>query len=374
MAPIVIELRRRADRFLPLVCVTGQHRRMLDQVLVTFGIVPDMDLSVMTEKQGLSSLTARVLTRTDEVLAQTTPDIVFVQGDTTTAMAGSLSAFYHHIPVAHVEAGLRTGDFLNPFPEEANRVLIDRLASLCFAPTEGNRCALLAEGIPGNRVFVTGNTGIDALRIVRNQVQNSNAAKWVALWGSAYSSITDRSRPLALITVHRRESLGVPIEKLFRAILHLARGYPEWSFVYPVHLNPNVKGPATAILSGVQNVYLIEPLPYEPFVYLMDRATLILTDSGGIQEEAASLGKLVLVLRATTERQEALDAGNVILAGNDGERLASLAEPFLRQPSLSRDWQAITNLYGNGHAAEQIIDIAADAFESGNLSLRQARR
>lgn len=353
MAPLILAMQRKKKQFRPIVCVTGQHREMLDQVLKTFRVRPDHDLRVMGRNQDLTKLTSRILERTDEVLVSLQPDIVLVQGDTTTAFIAALAAFYRRIPVAHVEAGLRTGDFDHPFPEELNRTLIDRFARFCFAPTERNRHTLLGEGVPANRVFVTGNTGIDALLMIRDRVRRKGARAW-SLWGDAKAAVQDRTRKLVLITAHRRESFGPRMRAMFTVIRNLARKYPHWTFVYPVHLNPNVLSPAKEILGDLPNIHLIEPIPYEPFVFLMDRATLILTDSGGIQEEAPSLGKQVVVMREATERQEAITAGTVTLAGNTGRGLQNAVERIMR--AVSRKPLSLRkNPYGDGRSAERIL-------------------
>lgn len=364
MAPLVLAMRGMSERFAPIVCVTGQHREMLDQVLNTFQIRPDYDLAVMTKDQSLAQLTARVLAGIDEVLVATRPDVLMVQGDTTTAFAGALSAFYRRVRVAHVEAGLRTGDLENPFPEEANRILIDQLADLCFAPTELNRRALRAEGVAEEKIFVTGNTGVDALLLVRNRVQTERAERWRPVWNGALAAIEDRSRKLILITAHRRESFGERFNAIFSAIGNLARQHPAWEFVYPVHLNPNVREAAHNLLADLSNVHLLAPLAYEPFVYLMDRASLILTDSGGIQEEAPSLGKAVVVMRETTERHEALDAGTVTLAGNTGSGLEQTVERLMSDEQLARRAERTLNPYGDGRASQRILGHVAKQFAS----------
>ncbi len=355
MSPVVLGMQAKPRRFLPVVCVTGQHREMLHQVLQTFGVRPDHDLAIMRPNQTLAGMTARILEGVDAVIAKEKPDLVMVQGDTTTALVAALAAFYHHVPVAHIEAGLRTGDFENPFPEELNRALIDRFAAFCFAPTQFNRRALLGEKILAGRIFVTGNTGIDALLLIRDRVRRKGAGAWNDLWAGAKPVVHDRSRTLVLVTAHRRESFGVRMNALFGAIGNLARRHPDWEFIYPVHLNPNVREPATAILIGLRNVHLIEPLPYEPFVYLMDRAALILTDSGGIQEEAPSLGKPVVVMRETTERQEAIVAGTVTLAGNTGRGLEATVERVMK--NAGRKIRLPRNPYGDGNATAKILEI-----------------
>ena len=353
MAPLVLAMEREKERFEARVCVTGQHRQMLDQVLNAFEITPEIDLAVMSHDQSLATLTARVLEALDEVLLRVKPDIVLVQGDTTTAAASALAAFYRHIPVGHVEAGLRTGDLANPFPEEANRILIDQLASFCFAPTEYNRQTLLKEGIKPDRIVVTGNTGIDALFIMRDRVVQKKAETWRNEFESALSDIEDPGRKIVLITLHRRESFGAKLRGVFEAISQAAATWTDVTFIYPVHLNPNVAGPADDVLAGISNVRLIRPLPYEAFVFLMNRASLIVTDSGGIQEEAPSIGKPVIVVRERTERQEALEGGYVRLAGTDGATIAAMIESSLRESHAPRDIGP--NPYGDGRASERIL-------------------
>jgi UDP-N-acetylglucosamine 2-epimerase (non-hydrolysing) len=360
MAPVVLEMRRRPEDFQPIVCVTGQHREMLDQVLETFGIRPDHDLAVMTENQTLAELSSRVIQTIDGFLERQQPDVVLVQGDTTSAFITALAAFYRKIPCAHVEAGLRTGDFEHPFPEEANRVLIDRVATLCFAPTELNRRALLAEGVPEDRIFVTGNSGIDALLLIRQKVRQCSSKDWEQCWRSASAALADPDSRIVLVTAHRRESFGERIKEMFLSLRELATCYPDWHIIYPVHPNPNVTEPARDILGALSNVHLIEPLPYEAFVYLMDRSSLIVTDSGGVQEEAPSLAKLVIVMRERTERVEALESGTVILAGNSGKGLVETVARAIADPKIQASLGRGSNPYGDGHAAERIVSILAE--------------
>jgi UDP-N-acetylglucosamine 2-epimerase (non-hydrolysing) len=353
MAPVIRAMGLQKERYEPVVCVTGQHREMLDQVLNAFEIIPQIDLALMSHDQSLASLTARVLEALDAVLLRVKPDIVLVQGDTTSAAASALAAFYRRIPVGHVEAGLRTGNLADPFPEEANRILIDQLSSLCFAPTDYNRQTLLKEGVKPDRIVVTGNTGIDALFIIRDRVVQKKASTWQNEFGSAVSDIQDPGKQIVLITLHRRESFGTKLRGVLRAIGRTAAKWPNVSFVYPVHLNPNVSGPAKEILAGIGNVRLIPPLSYEPFVFLMNRARLIVTDSGGIQEEAPSIGKPVLVVRERTERQEALEAGTVKLAGTDGAALQRMIDGILN--ASPADDKPGPNPYGDGAASARIL-------------------
>lgn len=358
MAPVVLEMKAQRKNFNAVVCVTGQHREMLRQVLNTFGIKPNHNLAVMRHNQSLPEMTARILRSVDGIIAKEKPALLVVQGDTTTSFVAALAAFYRRVPVAHVEAGLRTGDFEHPFPEELNRALIDRFAAFCFAPTERNRRTLQSEGVPSERIFVTGNTGIDALMMIRDRVRKKGADTWNHLWRGAKSSVQDRSRKLVLITAHRRESFGTSMRAMFAVIRNLARKHPDWEFVYPVHLNPNVRTPAKEILARLPNVHLIEPLPYEPFVFLMDRASLILTDSGGVQEEAPSLGKQVVVMRERTERIEAIQAGTVTLAGSTGRGLEDAVERIMRRVARKqRGSGSFKNPYGDGRATERILKV-----------------
>ena len=322
---------------------------MLDQVLDVFGVAPDYDLDVMQPAQTLSALTARILVGLETVLASESPDLVIVQGDTTTTMAGALAAFYHQIPVAHVEAGLRTGELLEPFPEEINRILTTRLATLHFAPTRRAAEALAAEGVSCERIFVTGNTGIDAVLYVRDRLNLGSMAACEWTWAVP-------SRHLLLLTSHRRENFGPGFERVLRAVARLA-SRPDVQLVYPVHRNPNVAEPAFRALADLPNVILLDPLPYVSFVDLMRRCRFILTDSGGIQEEAPSLGKPVLVLRDKTERPEAVEAGTVKLVGTDEERIVQEATRLLEH---EREYEHMTrrhNPYGDGHACERIAEV-----------------
>lgn len=362
MAPLILAMEREKDRFEPRVCVTGQHRQMLDQVLNAFEITPEIDLAVMSHDQSLARLTARVLGALDEVLLRVKPDIVLVQGDTTTAAASALAAFYRHIQVGHVEAGLRTGDLADPFPEEANRILIDQLSSFCFAPTDYNRQTLLKEGVKNERIVVTGNTGIDALFIIRDRVVQKKAETWQTEFGSAISDIEDPGKKIVLITLHRRESFGAKLRGVFEAISQMAAKWTDVSFIYPVHLNPNVSEPADEVLAGISNVHLIRPLPYEAFVFLMNRASLIVTDSGGIQEEAPSIGKPVIVVRERTERQEALEGGYVKLAGTSGATIVAMIDSSLKESRQPHE--TALNPYGDGQAANRILKAILQHFGS----------
>ncbi|MFM0643799.1 UDP-N-acetylglucosamine 2-epimerase (non-hydrolyzing) [Paraburkholderia bryophila] len=355
MAPLVKRLQRAAGMEC-LVCVTGQHREMLDQVLDLFDIRPDFDLNVMKRGQDLYDVTASIMLGMRDVLSACRPDMVLVHGDTTTTLAATLAAFYQRIPVGHVEAGLRTGNLLSPWPEEANRKITSVLASLHFAPTDRARDNLLAEGVAAQRIVVTGNTVIDALLQVRGKLATDAALCHAA------ERLLPRLAPerrVILVTGHRRESFGSGFEQICAALLQIARTYPDVDIVYPVHLNPSVREPVNRLLTGVANIHLLEPLDYLPFVRLMDRASLILTDSGGVQEEAPSLGKPVLVMRDTTERQEAVDAGVVRLVGTHAQRIADGVAHLLDDADGYRAMTRGGNPYGNGQASERIVDALA---------------
>ncbi|HDG1689388.1 TPA: UDP-N-acetylglucosamine 2-epimerase (non-hydrolyzing) [Kluyvera georgiana] len=351
MAPLVHALAK-DPHFEAKVCVTAQHREMLDQVLHLFSIVPDYDLNIMSPGQGLTEITCRILQGLKPVLESFKPDVVLVHGDTTTTAAASLAAFYQRIPVGHVEAGLRTGDLYSPWPEEANRTLTGHLAMYHFAPTENSRQNLLRENLPDKRIFVTGNTVIDALFWVRDRVLNNTALR---------SDMTQRypflnnGKKTILVTGHRRESFGQGFEHICHALAKIAADNPDVQIVYPVHLNPNVSEPVNRILGHIDSVILIEPQDYLPFVWLMNHAWLILTDSGGIQEEAPSLGKPVLVMRETTERPEAIDAGTVRLVGTDSQRIVDEVTRLLRDDEEYQRMSRAHNPYGDGRACERIL-------------------
>lgn len=351
MAPVVAALRKMPSLEV-LVTVTAQHREMLDQVLDLFRIVPDEDLDVMEPGQTLPGLFAKILGGVTEVLARRRPDLVLVHGDTSTTLATALASFYARVPVGHVEAGLRTGNMHAPWPEEANRKLTAPLSALHFSPTEKSRANLLAEGLPNTRIFVTGNTVIDALLEVAEKIQGDrelNAAQTAKL------PFIDASKRLVLVTGHRRENFGEGFEQMCLAMRDIAeRG--DTQVVYPVHLNPNVQEPVRRILSGIDAVKLIEPLDYLPFVYLMSRAHIILTDSGGIQEEAPSLGKPVLVMRETTERPEAVDAGTVRLVGNSRQRIVEETSLLLDDAVVYDAMSRAHNPYGDGQASRRIAE------------------
>jgi UDP-N-acetylglucosamine 2-epimerase len=348
MAPVVKELARHPDRIRSLVCSTGQHRQMLDQVLDLFRIEPDFDLNLMQTDQTLSQLTAALFSALDAVVEQSRPDWVLAQGDTSTVLVAGLVAYYHRVRFGHVEAGLRTGDRYRPFPEEMNRVVSDRLADYLFAPTQRSRQTLLREGHPENRILVTGNTVIDALLEV---------ASYPYDWSSGPLGFLCPGKRLVLITAHRRESFGEPFREICSAIRELAEAFEadHLHFVYPVHLNPNVQRPVRELLSGLANVSLVEPLDYPSLVQLMKRSTLILTDSGGIQEEAPGLQVPVLVMRDTTERPEGVEAGVVRLVGTSRRRIVGEASRLLRDPAALAAMTKSVNPYGDGHAAERIV-------------------
>ncbi|MDZ7474616.1 UDP-N-acetylglucosamine 2-epimerase (non-hydrolyzing) [Stenotrophomonas pavanii] len=351
MAPVV-EAFERDGTMDVVVAVTAQHRQMLDQVLDLFGIVPDEDLDVMQPGQTLSGLFARILTGMSDVIARHAPDIVLVHGDTSTTLATALAAFYNKVKVGHVEAGLRTGDIWAPWPEEANRCLTAPLSSLHFAPTERSRANLAREGIQDDVIEITGNTVIDALLDVVERIESDDA---LASRLGEQLPFLDPTRRLVLVTGHRRENFGDGFEQICHALKALAqRG--DVQVVYPVHLNPNVQEPVNRILAGADNVVLIDPQDYLPFVYLMSRASLIITDSGGVQEEAPSLGKPVLVMRDTTERPEAVDAGTVRLVGTDAQRIVAEATRLLDDPAAYAEMSRAHNPYGDGKASARIVE------------------
>ena len=346
MAPVVSELFRRSDKILPIVTVTAQHREMLDQVLHLFKIKPDYDLNIMSQSQTLFDITCRVLDGLNEVLTKAQPDIILVHGDTTTTFAGALAAYYHQKAVGHVEAGLRTGNKYSPYPEEMNRKLTGALTDLHFAPTNTSKENLLREGVSPENIFVTGNTVIDALhQTVRDDFKFHN---------DLLEQI-DYGKKIILVTTHRRENWGEPLRNVYKALKKLTEDFSDVEIIFPVHKNPKVRDVVNAELGGLEKVHLIDPLDYEPFANLMNRATLILTDSGGVQEEAPSLGKPVLVLRDTTERPEAVDAGTVKLIGTDFDKVYSTARLLLTDKNEYDKMAAAVNPYGDGKAAERIV-------------------
>lgn len=363
MAPLVKEFQRHTAYFETIVCVTGQHRQMLDQVLDIFGIKPDYDLNIMKQGQDLYDVTARVLTGMRDVFKEVQPDVVLVHGDTTTSTAAALAAFYQQIPVGHVEAGLRTHNIYSPWPEEMNRQITGRIATYNFAPTSLSRENLVAEGIDEAKITVTGNTVIDALHWVVDKIrQDKNLSDELAdkLNKSGYStSCLEDGRRLVLVTGHRRENFGEGFISICRGLKHLAEKYPDVDFVYPMHLNPNVRRPIHEVFgenSGdLGNMHFIEPLEYLSFVYLMEKSTIVLTDSGGIQEEAPGLGKPVLVMRDTTERPEAVTAGTVKLVGTDYDRIVSEVSALLDDKTYYDKMSHAVNPYGDGLACGRIV-------------------
>jgi UDP-N-acetylglucosamine 2-epimerase (non-hydrolysing) len=353
LCPLILRMRERPE-FRVRVCVTAQHREILDAMLERFGVRPDDDLDVMAPDQPLNLLAARILERLDAVLARCRPGLVLVQGDTTTTFAGALAAFNRRIPSGHVEAGLRTGDMSQPFPEEANRVLASRLAALHFAPTARAADNLRREGVPEERIFITGNTGIDALLYTRERLERG---EWPGFDGAPPAP----GRKLILMTAHRRESFGEGFLRICEGVRRIAaRGDTE--IIYPVHPNPNVRGVVERELGGVANVRLIEPLDYVPFVDLMRRADLLLTDSGGVQEEGPSFGKPVLVMREKTERQEAVEAGAAILVGTDPDRIAAEAGRLLDSAAAREAFTRVRNPFGDGRASLRIIEAILSFF------------
>jgi UDP-N-acetylglucosamine 2-epimerase (non-hydrolysing) len=353
LCPVLLNLRRDAC-FQVRVCVTAQHRSMLDQVLAAFDVTPDHDLDLMQPGQTLAQIAARILAALEPVIKSEQPDMLLVQGDTSTTLAGALAAFYQNVPVGHVEAGLRTGDLAQPFPEEMNRVVTTRLAALHFAPTETAKSNLLAERVPAQRISVTGNSGIDAVLYVRDALAAGRLprGRWPQL---------DASKKLIVVTAHRRESFGEGFARICEALARLARR-EDIQMIFPVHRNPNVMDPVYRQLDGRANVFLVEPLDYVPFVDLMRRAYLLITDSGGIQEEGPSLGKPILVMREKTERPEAVAAGTVRLVGTDANRIVHEAERLLNDDAETRRMARIHNPYGDGRASDRIRQAIAAYF------------
>jgi len=369
MAPLVKMLQQNPEEFKTVVCVTGQHREMLDQVLSIFEIIPDYDLAIMKPGQDLYDITSKVLLGMREVLKEVQPDLVLVHGDTTTSTATALACFYQQIPVGHVEAGLRTHNIFSPWPEELNRQITSRIAALNFPPTQTSRGNLLAEGIDSDKIIVTGNTVIDALQLVIRKIKSKPEVQAEIFSTLATQGIQNQlidswslSSRLVLITGHRRENFGEGFLNICQAIKELAIQYPEADFVYPVHLNPNVKQPVLEILGNngnsiLPNIHLIAPLDYLPFVYLMSKCYLVLTDSGGIQEEAPGLGKPVLVMRDTTERPEAVDTGTVLLIGTNKDRILKAVTHLFNDQEHYISMSRAINPYGDGHACERIVEV-----------------
>ncbi|WP_182284651.1 non-hydrolyzing UDP-N-acetylglucosamine 2-epimerase [Comamonas testosteroni] len=359
MAPL-IKVLEKSSSFQIKTCVTGQHRQMLDQVLSLFNIKPDYDLNIMQPNQTLEMITSKILLGMSKVFEEWRPDLVLVHGDTTTAFSASLAAFYKRIDIGHVEAGLRTGNIYSPWPEEANRVLTGNLANIHFAPTKQAKINLLNEGVPGDRVVVTGNTVIDALLEVKRKIELDTVLSREL---SESFKFLSPERRVVLITGHRRENFGDGFRKICSAISKLANVYQDVDFIYPVHLNPQVKEPVEELLSHQQNIHLIEPQDYLPFVYLMLRSTLILTDSGGIQEEAPALGKPVLVMRDTTERPEAVDAGTAIIVGTDPDRIFDCAKNIMDDAEYLTLFRKICNPFGDGKASYRICDFIKQKYQ-----------
>ena len=361
MAPLVKKLQEMPEEFQTVVCVTGQHREMLDQVLRLFDITPDYDLNIMKPNQDLYDITSRILLDMRDVLKEVQPDIVLVHGDTTTSMAAALAAFYQQIPVGHVEAGLRTGNIYSPWPEEMNRLITGRITTHHFSPTPLAKENLLREHVDEKQIIVTGNTVIDALQMVVKRLAEDKAlanevAAKIGQMGYDMQRL-EGNRRMVLITGHRRENFGEGFLNICHAIKHLAEQYKDVDFVYPMHLNPNVRKPVLEILGEkAENVFLIEPLDYLPFVYMMQHSTLILTDSGGVQEEAPGLGKPVLVMRDTTERPEAVEAGTVLLVGTNREKIEQGVSMLLDDAETYRRMSEAVNPYGDGHACERIVN------------------
>lgn len=360
MAPVVRELQKYPEQFETIVCVTGQHREMLDQVLQLFQIVPDYDLNIMKSNQDLYDITSRILLGLRDILKEVQPDIVLVHGDTTTSTTAALAAFYQQIPVGHIEAGLRTGNIYSPWPEEMNRLLTGRIATYHFSPTPLSKQNLIDEKTDENTILVTGNTVIDALQWVTKKIGDDinlsiTIQKELDILGYDVNRLTN-NRQLILITGHRRENFGDGFLHMCQAIKNLAATYPQVDFVYPMHLNPNVRKPVLDILGhDASNIFLIEPLQYLPFVYLMEKSYLILTDSGGVQEEAPGLGIPVLVMRDTTERPEAVEAGTVRLVGTDQSKIEQNVAELLNKPASYSQMSQAQNPYGDGLAAKRIV-------------------
>ena len=347
LAPVILELQKHRKKIHPLVCVTAQHRLMLDQVLELFNIKPDFDLDLMQPDQNLFDLTSEAIASIKNIIDGVKPDLILVQGDTTTAFVAGLAAFYSQILLGHVEAGLRTGKKYNPFPEEINRKLIAVLADFHFAPTDRNKQNLLNENYPEENIFVTGNTVIDALKII--------ADKDYLLTGFGLEKI-NKNKKIILVTAHRRETFGIYIEDICNALIEIAETRNDCEIVFPVHLNPNIRQPIRKLLGNIPNIHLLEPLPYSLFVSLMKRSYMILTDSGGIQEEAPALGKPVLVLRETTERTEALDAGTIKLVGRKRNDIVTEINLLLDDDNLYKRFARAINPYGDGKAAAKIVN------------------
>lgn len=381
MAPLIKKLQLQPEVFETIVCVTGQHREMLDQVLRIFDIIPDYDLNIMKHDQDLYDITSGILLGMRDVIKKVQPDLVLVHGDTTTSTTTALAAFYQHIPVSHIEAGLRTQNIYSPWPEELNRQITSRIACFHFAPTKMSMSNLIAEGVDANKIEVTGNTVIDALQMVLKKIKNDQSIERqikVTLAQEGIDELLIRSwsetRHLVLITGHRRENFGEGFLNICKAIKELAIKYPNVDYVYPVHLNPHVKKPVYDILGKdllhpLNNIYLISPLDYLPFVYLMDRSHIVLTDSGGIQEEAPSLGKPVIVMRDTTERPEAIYAGTVKLAGTNRKNIINEVSRLLSDRDYYQSIAQAVNPYGDGYASERIAEVLKHMENEKNVMI-----
>lgn len=365
LAPVLIELGKK-PLVHSIVCVTAQHRQMLDHVLSIFDIVPDIDLDLMRVDQQLPDLTANVITQVYQVIRKISPNLVLVQGDTTTVMASAIATFYHKIPLGHVEAGLRTGNIESPFPEEINRQITSLIACYHFAPTETAKQALLKENIPSHKIYTTGNPVIDALELILSK-RPPHAVK--SILTTAGFNNKSNSKKLVLVTAHRRENFGKGIENICAGLKSLASRNEDISILYPVHLNPNIREPVFRILNNIKNVFLIDPVEYDVMAYLMKAAYVILTDSGGIQEEAPALGKPVLVLRRQTERPEAVEAGTAKLIGPDANNIIAEAEYLLKSRTAYQQMACIANPYGDGQAAKRIIEVIVSAFNIKKESL-----
>jgi len=357
MAPLVKEFQKYPDTFETKVCVTAQHREMLDQVLELFEITPDYDLDIMKTGQDLYDVTSSVLLGMKNVLTEYKPDVVFVHGDTSTTFAASLAAFYQQIKVAHIEAGLRTGNIYSPWPEEANRKLTSQITTYYFAPTATSKENLLLENVNEKDILVTGNTVIDALFLALDKIKTDRTleAQIISTLTELYPFSSERRT--ILVTGHRRENHGQGFINICTALKEIAVNNPEIDIVYPVHLNPNVQKPVLALLSDIENIYLIKPLQYEQFIYMMEKSFFIITDSGGVQEEAPSLGKPVLVMRDTTERPEAVNAGTVKLVGTDTQLIIQEAQTLLDNKAVYKTMSQASNPYGDGHACEKVVDV-----------------
>lgn len=358
MSPLVHALKLEPDQFEIKVCVTSQHRQMLDQVLSMFNIKPDFDLNLMKEDQNLSNLTSLILSEIKKIFDNYLPDLVLVHGDTTTTLATSMAAFYASIPVGHVEAGLRTYDLKSPFPEEFNRQITSKISKWHFAPTNLSKKNLLSEGVNKSLITVTGNTVVDALYWILNKVEkDKERKKKIEIFLNNNLSFDWKRENFILVTAHRRENFGKGFEQICLALKELASKYPKVNFIYPVHLNPNVNKPVYESLKGVPNIYLIKPLEYEPFIYLLNKCYFILTDSGGIQEEAPSLGKPVLLLRDTTERPEAVEAGTIEVVGSNKKQIIEGVSRLLDNKKHYKNMSRTHNPYGDGLACKRIVDV-----------------